>query len=50
VEVGVIPVLLGGGIRLLPAPAKRTRLNLTGHRIYKIGVVALNYEVVRGKK
>ena len=49
VEVGVIPVLLGGGIPLLPAPAKRTKLKLTGHKIYKAGVVSLTYEVMREK-
>src|SRR5439155_2126109 len=32
VEVGVIRVLLGGGIPLLPAPAKRAELKLTGHK------------------
>jgi dihydrofolate reductase len=49
VEVGVIPVLLGGGIPLLPAPAKRTKLKLAGHEIYKAGVVSLTYEVMREK-
>ena len=34
VEVGVIPVLLGGGIPLLPAPAKLAKLKLTGHKVY----------------
>ena len=45
VEVAVIPVLIGGGIPLLPAPAGRTTLKLTGHKIYKTGIVALEYEV-----
>ena len=45
VEVAVIPVLIGGGIPLLPAPAGRTKLKLTGHKIYKTGIVALEYEV-----
>src|SRR2546426_8599251 len=39
VEVGVIPVLLGGGIPLLAAPAKRAELKLTGHKVYKTGIV-----------
>lgn len=47
VEVAVIPVLLGGGIPLLPAPAARRRLQLTGHRIYKSGIVALDYALLR---
>jgi dihydrofolate reductase len=48
VEVSVIPVLLGGGIQLLPAPAKRTKLRLLQERVYrKTGTVRLEYEVVR---
>ena len=47
VEVAVIPVLLGGGIPLLPAPARTTKLRLTGHRVYeKTGIVLLEYDVV----
>jgi dihydrofolate reductase len=45
VEVAVIPVLLGGGIPLLPPPSKATRLRLTGHKVYKTGIVSLDYEV-----
>ena len=43
VEVAIIPVLLGGGIALLPPPAKQTRLKLTGHKVYKTGIVSLEY-------
>jgi dihydrofolate reductase len=43
VEVAVIPVLLGGGIPLLPAPAKLAKLKLTGHKVYKGGTVLLQY-------
>jgi len=46
VEVGVIPVLLGGGIPLLPPPARQTTLKLTGHKVYKTGTVLLEYAVV----
>jgi dihydrofolate reductase len=46
VEVGVIPVLLGGGIPLLPPPAKQANLKLTGHKVYKTGTVSLEYAVV----
>ncbi len=47
VEVAIIPVLLGGGIRLLPDPAERAKLKLTKHRVYaKTGTVALEYAVV----
>jgi dihydrofolate reductase len=34
VDVAVIPVLLGGGIPLLPSPAKQVKLKLTGHKVY----------------
>lgn len=43
VEVAVVPVLLGGGIPLLPPPAKQTKLKLTSHRVYKSGIVSLVY-------
>jgi dihydrofolate reductase len=43
VEVAVVPVLLGGGIPLLPSPAKQAKLKLTGHKVYKTGIVSLEY-------
>jgi len=44
VEVAIIPVLLGGGIPLLPDPAERAKLKLTNHRVYaKTGTVALDF-------
>jgi dihydrofolate reductase len=43
--VAVMPVLLGGGIPLLPPPATRAELRLTGHKVYKTGIVSLEYEV-----
>jgi dihydrofolate reductase len=45
VEVAVVPVLLGGGIPLLPPPANRVKLKLTGHKVYKTGIVGLEYEI-----
>lgn len=45
VEVRIIPILLGQGIQLLPPPGKQTKLKLTGHKIYKTGIVALEYAV-----
>jgi dihydrofolate reductase len=45
VEVAVIPVLLGGGIPLIPPPAKQARLKLTGHKVYKTGIISLEYAV-----
>jgi dihydrofolate reductase len=47
VEVGLIPVLLGGGIPLLPPPASQVRLKLARHKVYdKTGTVGLEYEVL----
>jgi dihydrofolate reductase len=48
VEPAVIPVLLGGGVPMLPTPASRTRLALTRHTLYpKSGIVLLEYAVSR---
>ena len=47
VEVAVVPVLLGGGIPLLPPPAERARLRLVGSRAYKTGNMSLEYAVER---
>ena len=48
VNVAVVPVLLGGGIPLLPSPADRARLTLKKHRVYeKSGTVGLEYVIVR---
>jgi dihydrofolate reductase len=45
VEVAIVPVLLGGGIPLLPPPAKQKKLHLTGHKVYPTGIVSLEYTV-----
>jgi dihydrofolate reductase len=45
VEVAVVPVLLGGGVPLLPPPAGQVKLKLTGHTVYPTGIVALEYAV-----
>ena len=48
VEVAIIPVVLGQGIPLLPAPARQTTLTLASHRIYgKTGTVSLVYAINR---
>jgi len=48
VSVAVVPVLLGGGIPLLPSPADRARLTLKKTRVYeKSGTVGLEYDIVR---
>ena len=45
VEVSTMPVLLGGGIQLLPPPPRQSKLRLTDHKIYRSGIVSLIYEV-----
>ena len=45
VEVAILPVLLGGGIPLLPPPVREARLKLTGHKVSKAGRVSLKYAV-----
>jgi dihydrofolate reductase len=48
VEVAVVPVLLGGGIPLLPPAGPRISLTLRAHRVYKkTGTVFLEYDVQR---
>jgi dihydrofolate reductase len=51
VEVSLIPVLLGGGIPLLPPPAGRVKLELRQQRVYeKTGTIGLEYDIVRRAK
>ena len=46
VDVAVLPILLGGGMPLLPQPGPRLPLTLRAHRIYpKTGTVFLEYDV-----
>lgn len=48
VEVSVLPVLLGGGIPLLPPPIARAKLKLREQRVYqRTGALALSYDIVR---
>ena len=48
VEVSLIPVLLGGGVPLLPPPAARATLKLRKQRVYeKTGTIGLEYDIVR---
>lgn len=48
VEVSIIPVLLGGGIQLLPSPADKAKLKLRKERLYeKSGTVSLEYDILR---
>ena len=48
VAFAVIPVLLGGGIPMLPSPSDGARLKLTKHRVFRTtGTVLLEYDIVR---
>jgi dihydrofolate reductase len=48
VEVAVLPILLGGGIPLLPSPGPRLPLRLRAQRVYPAtGTLILEYDVVR---
>lgn len=46
VETAIVPVLIGGGLPLLPPPSERITLNLTAQKTYPSGIVWLEYGVV----
>jgi dihydrofolate reductase len=47
IEVAIIPVLLGGGVPLLPDTPERAGLQLLAHQVYeKTGTVRLEYALV----
>jgi dihydrofolate reductase len=48
VEVAVMPVLLGGGIPLLPSGRRVAGLRLVSSRALSSGIVMLAYELARG--
>jgi dihydrofolate reductase len=46
IDAAIVPVLLGGGIPLLPSGAERTKLTLRNQRVYeKSGIVGLEFDV-----
>jgi dihydrofolate reductase len=48
IEIAIIPIVLGGGIPLLPTPGPRLPLHLRSHRLYaKTGTLLLEYDIVR---
>ena len=47
VEVTVVPMLVGGGVPLLPPGTPRTALTLTGTHVYPSGMVTLQYDTHR---
>jgi dihydrofolate reductase len=47
VEVAIVPILLGGGLPLLPTRPTQSKLLLKNHKVYpKTGTVSLEYGVV----
>ena len=48
IEMTLIPVLLGGGVPLLPPPAGRARLKLRGQKVYQTtGSIGLEYDILK---
>ncbi len=45
VEVGIVPILLGAGVPLLPGLENRIKLSLTAHRVHRSGIVSLEYSI-----
>jgi dihydrofolate reductase len=50
VDVAIIPVLLGEGIPLLPPPYRNVKLKLTKHKIYRSGIISVQYAVQAAKR
>ena len=47
VGAAIVPVVIGGGVPFLPAPAKLTKLKLIKHKLYpKSGIMSVEYAVV----
>jgi dihydrofolate reductase len=50
VDVAIVPILLGGGLPLLPTPGPRLTLHLKSHRLYaKTGTLMLEYDIRAGQ-
>jgi hypothetical protein len=45
--LGIIPVVLGGGVRLFDSPRPPENLRLTDSKVWPNGVAQLRYEVTR---
>jgi dihydrofolate reductase len=45
VEVSIMPVVLGAGVKLLPSTLAQTKLKLSSQKIYRSGIVSLAYEI-----
>jgi dihydrofolate reductase len=47
ITVGILPIVLGSGIRLFPGGEGEHPLVLESHRVYRSGMVQLGYRVTR---
>lgn len=47
IEIGIVPILLGDGIPLLPHGATTTRLTLTHSKTHPSGIAILTYDVLQ---
>jgi dihydrofolate reductase len=45
IELAIIPVVIGGGVPMLPPGEGQTKLKLTHSKIYQTGIVLLEYSV-----
>ena len=46
IDVAIIPIVLGGGLPLLPTPGPRLPLELKRHRLYpKTGIMFMEYDI-----
>lgn len=45
VEVAVVPVLLGGGVPMVPGLSNRIGLSLTAHKLHQTGTMSLEYSL-----
>jgi dihydrofolate reductase len=45
VEVGIVPIILGGGVPLIPPSSQRIPLRLTESKAHPSGIVSLSYSV-----
>ena len=47
IEIGLVPILLGNGLRFLPTASGAVRLHLTDSHEYPTGIVLMGYDVAR---
>jgi dihydrofolate reductase len=45
VEVRIVPILLGAAVPLLPSLRNRIKSSLTAYKVYRTGIVSLEYAI-----